>query len=303
MIPKDDAVVKKGLMFLGCSFTWGQGLYYYSNMPTLAEPLPDHYDPKLVTEAHLQYKNRIRYPRLVADHFDTWELVHPHNGGSNHSAVKWFRNWLSNDLPEDKIRYELLENTHMSMNKHDADSPPKMYYFSEFSHVFIQLTQFWRNNIILQHKGETHNIPFAMVAPNNKDNKHLSDLFYDFLETYNIELEDWIQRYQQDNINEVKEFLMMCENHGIKTGLLTWPEHHLPFIEKDPWLKERFIEFNYKDETFTSIEKLMEKHRECEIKHDYYNFKTPPKDHHPSKICHRIMADAVINYIDRKGGV
>lgn len=303
MIPKIDAPVKKGLLFAGCSFTWGQGLYYYSNMPTLDEPLPDHYDPKIVTEAHLQYKNKIRYPRLVADHYDTWELVHPHNGGSNHSAVKWFRSWLSNKLPESDIRYELIENTHMAMNKHDAGSPPQMYFFNEFSYVFIQLTQFWRNNFILEHKGERHDIPFAMVAHGNKDNKHLSDLFYDFLLTNNIELEDWIQRYQQDNINEVKDFLMICEYNGCKTGLLTWPEQHLPFIEKDPWLSERFIQLEYKDKTFKSIEELMSTHKECEIKHDYENFTVPPKDHHPSKTCHQVMANAVIKYIDSKGGL
>ena len=28
----------KGLVFGGCSFTWGQGLYYYSDLPRLKEP-------------------------------------------------------------------------------------------------------------------------------------------------------------------------------------------------------------------------------------------------------------------------
>lgn len=301
MIPKENAKISKGIMFVGCSFTWGQGLYYYSNMPTIQEPLPDHYDPKLVTEAHLQYKNRLRYPRLVANHFDTWELVHPHNGGSNHSAIKWFKSLLTNYLPEDQIRYQLLENQHTAMNKHDSDRPPHAYYFNEFSYVFIQLTQFWRNNFILKHRGEEHNIPFSMVTPSNKDNPHLSELFYDWLKSQNLDWKDWLDQYHQDNINEVKDFLQLCENNGIKAGLLTWPEHNLPLIKKDPWLNERFISLEYKDSTFESIEELMTKHKECEIRHDYENFADTPKDHHPSKVCHEIISKAIIKYIDKKG--
>jgi len=300
MIPKHNAKISKGIIFAGCSFTWGQGLYYYSNMPTLQEPLPDHYDPKLVTDAHLLYKNKIRYPRLVADHFDTWELVHPHNGGSNHSAIKWFKNLLTNKMSQENIRYELLENHHTAMNKHNADKPPHTYDFSEISYVFLQLTQFWRNNFVFTHKGERHDIPFSMVAPTNTENEHLYRLFYDYLESNNIELEDWINQYQEDNMKEVKDFLMLCENNGCKTGLLTWPEHNLPLIKKDNWLTERFITLEYKNSVFDSIEQLMQNHRECEIKHDYENFTETPKDHHPSKICHRIIANSLINYINEK---
>jgi hypothetical protein len=283
MIPKPNAKVSKGMMFLGCSFTWGQGLYYYSNMPTIREPLPDHYDPKLVTEAHLQHKNRLRYPRLVADHYDAWEVVHPFNGGSNHSAVKWFKSWLT--------------NTDTSTENRDAGAPPKLYDFSEISHAFIQLTQFQRNNFILEHKGERHNIPLAMTH----GDKHLEELFFDYLNSIDLDIHQWIHRYMQDQINEVKEFLMLCENNGVKTGLLTWVNEHLPFIKADPWLAQRFITLDYKDNTFESIEDLMSKHKECEIKHDYESFAETPKDHHPSRTCHRVMADSVIKYVDRVG--
>ena len=65
----------KGLIFAGCSFTWGQGLYYYSGLDTLVEPAPDCYDAKLVTDAHKKYMETLRYPRLVANHFKTFEIV------------------------------------------------------------------------------------------------------------------------------------------------------------------------------------------------------------------------------------
>lgn len=282
MISKQGAKVAKGMLFAGCSFTWGQGLYYYSNLPTIREPLPDHYDPQLVTEAHHEHKKILRYPRLVANHFETWEIVHPFNGGSNHSAVKWMKGWMTNSNPQPHG---------------DPGFPPKKYEFNEISHAFIQLTQFQRNNFWLEHKGEKHFIPLAQTH----SDKHLSDLFFDYLQSQNLDIHQWIDQYMQDGINEVKEFLQMFENNGVKTGLLTWTNEHIPFIKKDSWLSDRFITLDYKGENFESIENLMSKHKECEIKHDKESFEETPKDHHPSKTCHRIMADSVIKYVNRVG--
>ena len=65
--------MKKGIVFAGCSFTWGQGLYYYSKMETLKEPAPEQYEHKLVTDAHKRFMATLRFPRLVANHFKTFE--------------------------------------------------------------------------------------------------------------------------------------------------------------------------------------------------------------------------------------
>ena len=74
--------MKKGMIFAGCSFTWGQGLYYYSNMSTLRQPAPEQYDFKLVTHAHKRFMASLRYPRLVANHFGTFELVKKEMGSA-----------------------------------------------------------------------------------------------------------------------------------------------------------------------------------------------------------------------------
>ena len=49
MKSKQNAKITKGIIFAGCSFTWGQGLYYYSNLDTLQEPPPDQYNPDYLT--------------------------------------------------------------------------------------------------------------------------------------------------------------------------------------------------------------------------------------------------------------
>ena len=75
MLFKKELGIYRGMIFAGCSFTWGHGLYYYSNLPTIKEPPPDAYDAKLVNYSHLKFMESVRYPRIVADHFNSFEFV------------------------------------------------------------------------------------------------------------------------------------------------------------------------------------------------------------------------------------
>ena len=119
-----NSPVKKGIVFAGCSFTWGQGLYYYSNLPSLAdkEPAPDCWFSHLVTHSHLRYIESVRYPRIVANHFKTWELVIPGNGGSNQSTVNYWNHILTDSEPNS---IEKLPN----------------YNYNDISCLVFQLTQ------------------------------------------------------------------------------------------------------------------------------------------------------------------
>ena len=60
----------------------------------------------------------------------------------------------------------------------------------------------------------------------------------------------------------------------------------------------RFIPLTHEGVAYDCIRHLIDKNKDCEIKHDYDNFEgTPPQDHHPSRKCHQIMAENVINSI------
>ena len=79
--------VVKGIIFAGCSFTWGQGLYYYSNLPTLKEPDPFCYDGNLVEQSHIKFMESVRFPRLVANHFKTF--ANPFSCGNQSFCQYW----------------------------------------------------------------------------------------------------------------------------------------------------------------------------------------------------------------------
>ena len=61
----------------------------------------------------------------------------------------------------------------------------------------------------------------------------------------------------------------------------------------------RMIYLDYNDTQYTNIDYMMRLNNGLTIRDDYHNLgETPPKDSHPSKKCHRIIADAVIKKIE-----
>lgn len=290
MIFKKDAKVSKGMIFAGCSFTWGQGLYYYSNLPTIKEPPPDCYDSKLVSRSHIKYMESVRFPRIVADHFGSFEFVYPGNGGSNEGVIQWWMKCLTDDF----------QGSILNGYKVPRINP------KEISHVIFQLTQWQRDHFLLPLKGvfgsEMHDIAFHQISE-----PKYADRFLEWMEENGFKLDGWIEEYKQKSIDRVKDFLTFCESHGIKTLLLTWPPDYVDFIMKDEWLKERFLRLEYNGVLYNSITDLMSPgamhnksyNSELTIKWDENNFLITPKDHHPSLGCHRVIAENIIKRIEK----
>ena len=95
----------------------------------------------------------------------------------------------------------------------------------------------------------------------------------------------------------VKQFLQECEKNGVKTIVFTWPDDWITYIENDSWMKERFMTIEYNGKIYKSMDIMMRNNKELEIKHDTAHFADTPKDHHPSMLCHRVMADNIIKRI------
>lgn len=278
MKTKSDKVIK-GMVFAGCSFTWGQGLYFYSNLPTLAEPKPHHYDNTLVKETHMAYMRSVRHPRLVANHFNTYEITQPFNGGSHDSILSWWKASFSKDP---------------SWNRESTFTVPKLDY-SDISHLVFQCTQPHRCWIMLNDKdNQQYQINFNDVyRPENRDN------FTKWLNENNMTDDDFQHYYITQSMDKVKNFLQEVESNGVKTIIFTWPSENVFYIQNDPWLSKRFVTFNYNGTTYNSIQEMMQINKELEILRDSDNFEITPGDHHPSLKCHRVMSDNLIDYIEK----
>lgn len=276
----------KGMLFAGCSFTWGQGLYYYSGLDTLKQPPINQYKQHFVTLAHERYMESLRFPRLVANHFDAFELCQPFNGGASYSIHDWWRRcFMSLDDPN---------KTYRSNFKHNIPT----YHYSEVSHVFYQFTQ-W-------HRAQSSYKPGEDIITHSDALREPG--FKDWLVEQNLTLNNYEILARKKEIYDVKKFLMEFDRQGIKTYVMCWPYDMSDDILNDSWLSSRFITFNYKEKHYNDIESMMidgtqvngiHINPELTIIRDYENFEVPPQDDHPSRLCHRVIADNIINYLEK----
>lgn len=285
MKAKEGSKIYKGMVFGGCSFTWGQGLYYYSGLPTLKESEPDAFDPSILTHCQIKYMESNRFPRLVSKKFKSYEFVYPGNGGSNEGVVKWWEACFY------KERYH-----HGKMNGYEV---PEIST-KEVSHFIFQLTEWSRDHVIIENQPFPIDIQFSQV-----NELAYKDLFLNQISKDGLSLKDFTKMHIEKSFTRVKNFLLDLENDGIKTFILTWPDEYLNIIRKDPWASERLIGFEYNGKNYESIRHLMDDkdesgkyiNPEMTIKHDIINFINPPQDHHPSILCHKLIADSIIKKI------
>lgn len=264
----------KGLVFAGCSFTWGQGLYYYSGLETLKEPPPNEYDKNLLTDSHIKYMEANRFPRLVANEFNTFEFVKNDNGGSDELILDYLDNLF--DLNDD----------HNPMNKKAS--------FNEIDYIIYQTTQPLRSTFFYNHKGKEH----SFNNDNNNEKEKL--IFYEWLiEERNITLEEWHQELSEITINKIKEKLKFFEKKGVKTLLICWTDEYMKYIKNDIWLYNRLLKIEHDEVLYNCIDHLQDKNNHLIIYKDYNNLEKPPHDNHPSLECHKIIANSIINKLHK----
>jgi hypothetical protein len=269
----------KGLLFGGCSFTWGQGLYHYSDLPKQVYPKHYEYNASTVTDAHIKFKDTIRYPRLVANHFNTFESFKIVNGGSEDETFDFFEN-IFND-PERKRMYD-----HISHER---------YKYEDFDYIIIQLSQLFRNKFYFQIEDEMF---YSNVTPNSTYGEYANLLKWMELNKYTYD--DWSnQLKEQQYVRLIKE-LKFYEEKGIKTKLICWEDDLLNHISKDSFLKERFIQIKYNNITYNTISELQQNNNDMFIQGDYEFFgSNSPIDHHPSKKCHLVIANSIIENLEK----
>ena len=268
----------QAMAFGGCSFTWGQGLYYYSNLPTLKEPPPDQYRAEYITEAHRRYMASVRFPRLVANHFNTFEVVKIKNGGCEDETFEMFQN-IFND-PE-------------KMNM-ITDLCTERYTYDDFSYIIIQISQLFRNRFKFELNGIKYETNLSPRSNYGDPSKLLK-----WMELNNYTYEDWVDCMIKQQLPRLEKEIRFYEDKGIKVRFLLWEDDLLTEIKSNSYLKERLITLEYENSKFDTISKLYRRHEDLLIEKDpYFEGKTIPVDLHPSKKCHQIIADNIIRVIE-----
>jgi hypothetical protein len=287
------------MLFVGCSFTWGQGLHYYSNSPTIIEDAPNGYNPGLLTRAHIAYKDKIRYPRIVADHFNTYEIVHPRNGGTNQQIVEYWSRTFGFMPPTEYVRSTAYDYRKAQGNETIRTNPDWFDRISpinpeDISHAVFQITEWSRETFVLSTPRGNVEVPMSQTHIEENSESYLK-----YLTSREITIGRHNDEIIASSLNNVKSFLQNLENAGVKTYITTWSWNFPEFISKDPWLNERFIKFQYRNNEYTCYERLMNDNPELVLSKDIVNFIVPPQDSHPSLACHQLVAKHIIDRIEK----
>ena len=264
----------KGLLFGGCSFTWGQGLYYYSDLNRLPI-LENEYDyhPELINQSHLRFKDSIRYPRLVANHFNTFEVFKDNNGPS-----------LGNGGSEDET-FDFFDDIFKNQK----------FFYDDFEYIVIQLSYVYRNKFYY-----TNNNLIGSVILNPMDG-HFQQDTNDFKEYYvnsSMSFESIMEEHLIQQYTRLRKKMLYYEERGIKTKILSWQDDLLDLIFSDEFTNSRFIKMEYNNTIVNTIEDLMRlDNNKFRIECDTF-FTEKILDNHPSKYCHEIIAKSIIKNIE-----
>jgi hypothetical protein len=291
----------KGIIFVGCSFTWGGGLEYYPPFKDITDSNTSPYDEQNITFAIMNFIKANRFSRLVANHFEMWEVNKLNNGGTDDKSI-------------DEVKIMLgLDKTYKNNSKQFKNIKIQKYSPDEIECVIFQLSDPFRNCFI-NINGEK----LRIVVPKNRNidtnefnkneiykfNKSLNDTtFNKFFEFYINNFNSWEEMenyFILQNLTDLIELFKQVEALGIKCKLWSWHNEYVPFIKENDYLSSKFIKLKYENTEFDSLHSLMQVHPKFRISTSGFmiNGKPIPDDHQTPE-CHKIIADSIIDSIEK----
>jgi hypothetical protein len=294
---KTDKPKIKAMAFGGCSFTWGQGLHYYSALDSIVPDTSYGYNSILHSVVHHLFREKWRWPSRVANHFGTVALTHYKNGGANDLIVDYW----------DACFRHSFEARVGSFNKLETHVMTQPIKYSDVSHFVFQFTSWMRTKFPVPVNGQTKFLDSYDVADVNRpDYVEAFEKYFESLASEpsvkNTALGEFHRGIIKKDVDDAKQLLQRLEEQGIKTYVLCWPWEHSELIENDEWLSSRFIKFNYNNKTYRCLEEMMRDEVGLSIETDYDFFDEPPIDGHPRFKCHQLIADTVIKFIEENNG-
>lgn len=311
----------KGIIFCGCSFTWGQGLWHYSDLKNIHRPkVCNSFEFKQITGGHFKYAQKNRFARLVANHFDTFDVVKNANGGSEENSLGFLNN-LFNTREErlGEYGYE-IENTFIR------------YHFDDIEYIVYQFSQPIRNGFQFEINTADysmneireinpylsadnpfiHNFDVYKSKPklilrysdawfNMEKEKTIHKMFLDYLQKNNLDMKTWYETVQVPEILDmVKKELQFYESKGIKIKLLFWEnESFVNHFKKDEWISSNLVKLNYKGIEYETIQSIIWENEKDGMTIDC-DTNQKIQDHHPSQRLHNIIANSIIKSIENE---
>ena len=262
------------MVFAGCSFTFGHGLWYYSgldNVPNGDDYLNIHQNKT----AYVKNMESLRFSKLVSNHFNKFDIVRTYTAGCEEDSLKFLEILFSDD--ENISRF-----SHITKDRLD---------YNEVEYIIFQTSYADRNTLFVEVDGKK--MELRMKIDNEK-------IIYDTLSKIGIDSYDKFCKFMGNQLyDKIKSTFEFYESKGIKCRILSITNDYIDFIKQDQWMLDRFIPMKYNGKTYDYINEMARENPYLLIKNDHETFgENTPHDLHPSKLCHEIIAKNIIEKLE-----
>jgi len=269
----------KGMVFAGCSFTWGEGLHLYSDVCDISYTKNQNFNIHNIKESHKKCIQTNRFARKVANHFDTWELCRENNGGSNLDNLEFIKK--SFGINED---YTLQPNS--------------TFNIKDISCLVFQITHPERGPFLLYSNKDNIKYKMHIMSLDNESLNNQPEEKEKLIKLYEEYGDSFESQISKTLFDELEELFIFLEKHNIVCKILLWQERVGKSIENNKFLGDRLITLSYRKKVYKSIEELTDRYSKLAILGHFKKFGVQMNDQHPSKLCHQLIAENIINNLE-----
>tara|TARA_Y100000389_G_C17342984_1_gene454358 strand:- start:37 stop:954 length:918 start_codon:yes stop_codon:yes gene_type:complete len=293
-------IMRRGdIIFAGCSFTWGQGLWSYSPTKLKVPTVNEYLKGAGIPEPADIFRMENRWASEVAQRLHSREIIKRHNGGTDEESIRFIDEVKGNNVNRHSL---LTENV----------------IWEKVKGVIFQTTQAYRSGFEFFQNGSEYCIfsesnlkNLERVNKIKRDNlgnindvedvDNGIDIFLDWLIDNNHTVEDFEKLHTEFMSNKILNKLKNLEKEeNIPTLLICWTPEYLPYFLNDKFASERLVKLKYNGKEFNTISCIIDEYKELEIQHDSNTLHDDGGDGHPSLECNRIIRDAVLDKINER---
>jgi hypothetical protein len=259
--------MNKGIIFLGDSYTWGQGLNFYGKFEETHFPTKEDGEFYLnkLSEREIEFIKEHRFSNIVSKHLNKKTIQRELNGGGHYDMI------------------EFLNSIHI----HGYDT------------LVVQFTDVYRDLIYYDYKGNTN---YCALSIHQDYVPSEYETFINYLsDNFDSSLEKFKEYHIKKVLNKFKDLFLYYEGkHRFKCFMFTWQHDVVEYIKKDEFLNKRFIQLEYNGVKYDSMfEMATLKNPELTITHDpvLKEMGISAHDGHITFKAHQIIAESIIKKI------
>jgi hypothetical protein len=206
----------KSIVFAGSSYTWGEGLQYYSDLENI-NPYATQFNRWELNDEHIKFIEQNRFSRLVSNYFNTKDIVRKDNGGTNDDIINFVETKL--DL-------------------------------AGCEYIIFQFTNPFRDLVNFSYAGKEFNINLK-----NKDEIQMIEFQNYIRENWNYNFDNFVSYFINSKIKKIKDTIYNVEAKGIKKCfILCQTNDMINHFKIDSYLNDRLIRIKINGTEFATID-------------------------------------------------